>query len=167
MQGQHGCRLPYCVPCHSGQFLSLPLPPTLVLPCPVVRFNGVVGNFGGKGAQRDAQSCLSAHCLGGGCSRRRAVTWVCRRWTEALTPWAVPALAAAQSPVPHLLTVLEPDLVEGPHWVQRQFQRGPPSQPRPSFCFHPSLSGLVAGACRACTAPILTCPPGWVGWPQD
>lgn len=105
--------------------LSLPLLPTLVLPCPWSRFKGVVGNFGGRGGSKRCLN-LSWVPLPGiqrlpGCGvleEERSDLWCAEGRTKAL----------AQTP---LLTVLKLDVAGGPHWEGRPVRNGPRSQLRP------------------------------------
>lgn len=100
--GPPGYTLPQCVP------WSCPLPPTAAFPGPALShgpgLRGVVGNFGGRGAQRDAQICLGPHSPYSksarvwGCLRERGATfgmlrvgrrpWSCRQLQ--LWPWPRP-----------------------------------------------------------------------------
>lgn len=74
------------------------------------------------------------------------MTWACWVLDQVLALRVTRALAVAQSILPNLLAFLKSELAEGMHWVQ--FWNEPQSQPRPPFCFHPSLSGLLGGAWR-------------------
>lgn len=148
------------------------LPPSAAHPAPALSSGpslmGVVGSFGGREAQRDTHTCLGPHSQ---CPEFAKVwgAWregrhgACQGWCHGLGPVSSTSSGRGQSPLPHLLVILEPDLAAGPCWVWTQFGNGPraslgphsaPSQPprvtrrglTALSLFLPQVGGDVAGA---------------------